>query len=85
MASVELEGCNNLSNSAGYIEFTNSAHADGTVSFDWTYETFDDSGNGFFDPAFFVLNGVVTQLPIDGGAISQTGIGARRWRQRRRG
>ena len=51
-----------LPNTAFYVQtFT----ADAVVAFNWTYETFD-SGGAVYDPAGWILNGVETQLSIDG-------------------
>jgi hypothetical protein len=73
-ASVQLEGCDNGSQVGGYVEFTIAAHADGTVSFDWAYLTSEDLP--IYDPANFVLNGVLTQLTADLGPDSQNGSAA---------
>jgi hypothetical protein len=72
---LQLFGCDDQSLLSGYVQETISAHADGTVSFAWAYETFDTEGPGF-DHAFFVLNGVLTGLSDFGGANVQNGTAA---------
>ena len=60
----------------GLSRYTHTAHADGTVSFDWAYQNFDI---GFFpltDQAYFVLNGTLTELPSLGGDDVQNGTSA---------
>ena len=37
--SVVLNGCDDGGGNSGYVEFTHAAHADGTVSFAWAYES----------------------------------------------
>jgi hypothetical protein len=39
--------------------------SDAVVAFSWSYETFD-SGGAVYDPAGWILNGVETQLSVDG-------------------
>ncbi len=52
--------------------FTREIPCDGTVVFDWGYETSDDQGPPF-DPAGFSINGVFTQITDNGGADIQGG------------
>ena len=73
--SIQLFGCDDDSGDSGYVERTTAAHADGTVSFAWAYESFDiDLAE--FDTAFFVLNGVLTALSDENGAALQNGTTA---------
>ncbi|HEX7689188.1 MAG TPA: PEP-CTERM sorting domain-containing protein [Burkholderiaceae bacterium] len=51
-----------LPNTAFYVQ---TFATDAVVAFSWTYETFD-SGGAVYDPAGWILNGVETQLSIDG-------------------
>jgi len=45
---------------------------DGTVNFDWDYDTFDVDGSGF-DPAGFIVHNDITQVTVNGLFISQSG------------
>jgi hypothetical protein len=68
--TLEVVG-NNDQNAGSNIrtDFMTSAALAGDISFTWTYITEDSPG---FDPAFFVLNGVVTPLSNNIGT-TQTG------------
>lgn len=52
-------------------DFTIAAIASGLVSFDWAYSTQDEDAQ--WDPLGWLLNGVFTQLTVDGSASSQNG------------
>ena len=43
-----------------------------TVSFTWQYESFD-TGGSVYDPAGWILDGVETQLSLDGGPGTNSG------------
>ena len=45
---------------------------DGTIDFEWDYQTFDSEGSGF-DPMGFIVNNDITQLTANGLFISQSG------------
>jgi len=53
-------------------DFTIAALGVGLVSFDWIYNTTDVDGSGF-DPFGWLLNGVFTQVTVDGLFGSQAG------------
>jgi hypothetical protein len=69
-ASVTITGGNG--GSAGTTSWTIGAPAGGTVSFDWSYVSYDVDGP-FFDPAGYLVNGSPTQLSNNGGSASQSG------------
>ena len=52
-------------------DFTVTAVANGTVSFDWSYATNDGDGS-IYDPFGFLYNGVFTQLTTN-GVFSESG------------
>lgn len=59
-------------------DFTIAASGDGTVSFDWVYQTLDEFLSAYWDPFGILLNGVFTKLtedngPDEDGPIAQSG------------
>ena len=70
-ASISLTGGNNFSNSSGTTNYTTTAAAAGTVTFNWNYST-NDIGP-LFDPFGYLLNGSFTQVTNDGGGVVQNG------------
>lgn len=54
------------------IDFTISADATGMLSFNWSYETTDESAE--WDPLFFLHNDIEYALSADGGSLAQTGF-----------
>jgi hypothetical protein len=54
--------------------FTIAAPVNGTVSFHWSYQTFDVDGSSF-DPFGYVLNGVFHQLTTNGTPQNSTQSG----------
>lgn len=54
-------------------DFTIAAAASGIVTFDWSYATTDVDGSGF-DPFGSLLNGLFTQLTVNGSFVGQSGI-----------
>ncbi|QGZ92619.1 PEP-CTERM sorting domain-containing protein [Microcystis aeruginosa FD4] len=80
-ASISLTGGDNGSGSSGTTDYTTTAAAAGTVTFDWDYSTQDalvDSlcsnlPNGFCDPFIVLVNGVGT-IPLNpSGGRTQSG------------
>jgi hypothetical protein len=69
-ASISLTGGDNGSNSSGTTNYTTTAAAAGTVTFDWNYSTADGP---FFDPFGYLLNGSFTQVTDNGGDVVQNG------------
>jgi hypothetical protein len=69
-ASISLTGGDNGSNSSGTTNYTTTAAAAGTVTFDWNYSTADGP---FFDPFGYLLNGSFTQVTNNGGGVFQNG------------
>jgi len=69
-ASISLTGGNDGSGVPGTTDYTTTAAAAGTVTFDWNYSTADDP---FFDPFGYLLNGSFTQVTNDGGGVVQNG------------
>lgn len=69
--SILLTGGDTGSGMAGTTDFTIVAVASGTVSFDWTFSSFDSLANDFGN---FLLNGVPTLLSLsylpDSGSFS---------------
>ncbi|NCS24621.1 MAG: PEP-CTERM sorting domain-containing protein [Microcystis aeruginosa BS13-02] len=66
-ASISLTGGDNGSGFSGTTDYTTTAAAAGTVTFDWNYSTADVSA--FFDPFGYLLNGsfsFVTSSPNNG-------------------
>jgi len=47
------------------------AQCTGDYSFDWDYST--DNNSAFFDPAGYIVDGVLTQLTVDNGPLVQSG------------
>ncbi|TVP61409.1 MAG: PEP-CTERM sorting domain-containing protein [Nodularia sp. (in: Bacteria)] len=72
-ASITITGGNNGSGQPGQTAYTTTAAASGLVSFDWSYET-DDLDGSSFDPFFFLLDGVFTQISVNGLFDTQTGM-----------
>lgn len=72
LSSITLTGSNNLNVLGSRYEFTITAAASGTFSFDWAYATSDSLGPGV-DPAGYILNGLSFQLTSDLGSNSQSG------------
>jgi hypothetical protein len=65
-ASISLTGGNNGSGFSGTTDYTTTAAAAGTVTFDWDYSTADDPG---FDGFGYLLNGsfsFLTDSPNNG-------------------
>jgi len=69
-ASISLTGGDNGSFSSGTTDYTTTAAAAGTVTFDWNYSTNDGP---FFDPFGYLLNGSFIQVTDDGGDLVQNG------------
>ncbi len=69
-ASISLTGGDNGSGFSGTTNYTTTAAAAGTVTFDWNYSTNDGP---FFDPFGYLLNGSFTQVTNDGGGVVQNG------------
>ncbi|WP_341325285.1 PEP-CTERM sorting domain-containing protein [Methylotuvimicrobium sp. KM2] len=68
-------GGNNVNNLSGFpatIDFTIIADATGMLSFDWSYETNDNSPA--YDPLFFLHNGTEHGLSGNTGPKTQTGF-----------
>ena len=66
-ASISLTGGNNGSFNSGTTNYTTTAAAAGTVTFDWNYSTADVSA--FWDPFGYLLNGsfsFLTDSPSNG-------------------
>ena len=70
-ASISLTGGNNFSNSSGTTNYTTTAAAAGTVTFNWNYSTADFIA--FYDPFGYLLNGSFTQVTNDVGGVVQNG------------
>jgi hypothetical protein len=68
-ASIILKSAND-GNGYQNTDFTITAPAPGTVSFDWSYDTEDDPE---WDPFGYLLNGSFTQLTDNGGSNVQSG------------
>ena len=71
-ASISLTGGNNDSVISGTTNYTTTAAAAGTVTFNWNYST-NDSDGPFSDPFGYLLNGSFTQVTNDGGGVVQNG------------
>ncbi|TRT88846.1 MAG: PEP-CTERM sorting domain-containing protein [Microcystis aeruginosa Ma_OC_H_19870700_S124] len=69
-ASISLTGGNNGSFSSGTTNYTTTAAAAGTVTFNWNYSTNDVP---FLDPFGYLLNGSFTQVTNNGGGVVQNG------------
>ncbi len=69
-ASISLTGGDNGSGVPGTTDYTTTAAAAGTVTFDWNYSTADEP---FFDPFGYLLNGSFIQVTDDGGGVVQNG------------
>ncbi|CCI07165.1 Genome sequencing data, contig C325 [Microcystis aeruginosa PCC 7941] len=69
-ASISLTGGNNDSVNSGTTDYTTTAAAAGTVTFDWNYSTVDGP---FWDPFGYLLNGSFTQVTNNGGGVFQNG------------
>jgi len=67
-----LEISSNTGSGFSNTDFTITAAGSGLVGFDWVYNTSDVDGSSF-DPFGFLLNGLFTQLTIDGLFIEQSG------------
>ncbi|MBC1194326.1 PEP-CTERM sorting domain-containing protein [Microcystis aeruginosa BLCCF158] len=72
-ASISLTGGDNGSNSSGTTNYTTTAAAAGTVTFNWNYSTADTDGGPFGDRFGYLLNGSFTQVTNDGGGLVQNG------------
>jgi hypothetical protein len=70
-ASISLTGGNNGSNASGTTNYTTTAAAAGTVTFNWNYSTTDD--DVAFDPFGYLLNGSFTKVTDDGVGVVQNG------------
>lgn len=70
-ASISLTGGDNGSGGFGTTDYTTTAAAAGTVTFDWNYSTADFSP--FYDPFGYLLNGSFTQVTNDVGGFVQNG------------
>ena len=70
-ASISLTGGDNGSNSSGTTNYTTTAAAAGTVTFNWNYSTADFIA--FYDPFGYLLNGSFTQVTNNGGGVVQNG------------
>jgi VCBS repeat-containing protein len=70
--SIMLVGGDNNSFSAGNTDYTIPVACGGTISFDWTYQSFDIDGP-LFDPAGYLVNGAFAQLSNSGGPNVQGG------------
>jgi len=70
-ASISLTGGNSVSGGSGTTNYTTTAAAAGTVTFDWNYSTADSSA--FWDPFGYLLNGSFTQVTNNGGGVVQNG------------
>lgn len=62
---IQIEGGADQSGSPGVTDFTIRVDASGTWSFDWLYESFDNSANR--DSGGYLLNGVYNQLAQNNG------------------
>ncbi|MFM6321705.1 MAG: PEP-CTERM sorting domain-containing protein [Microcystis panniformis] len=71
-ASISLTGGDNGSDNFGTTDYTTTAAAAGTVTFDWDYSTADIDGP-FFDRFGYLLNGSFTQVTNNGGGVVQNG------------
>ncbi|MDB9413865.1 PEP-CTERM sorting domain-containing protein [Microcystis aeruginosa] len=80
-ASISLTGGNNGSDSSGTTDYTTTAAAAGTVTFNWNYSTTDflvddfcsNLPNSFCDPFIVLVNGVQT-IPLNpSGGTTQSG------------
>ena len=69
-ASISLTGGNNGSFNSGTTNYTTTAAAAGTVTFNWNYSTADGP---FWDPFGYLLNGSFIQVTDDGGGVVQNG------------
>jgi hypothetical protein len=69
-ASISLTGGDNFSFDFGTTDYTTTAAAAGTVTFDWNYSTTDGP---FWDPFGYLLNGSFTKVTNDGGGFVQNG------------
>ncbi|MBE9090622.1 PEP-CTERM sorting domain-containing protein [Microcystis aeruginosa LEGE 11464] len=69
-ASISLTGGDNFSFDSGTTDYTTTAAAAGTVTFDWNYSTADEP---FWDPFGYLLNGSFIQVTDDGGGVVQNG------------
>jgi hypothetical protein len=73
-ASVFVVGGNDEVNGAGgQTTWTIAAPEAGTVAFNWEYLTVDFYADPSYDPAGYILNGVLTKLSDDLGGASQSG------------
>lgn len=69
-ASISLTGGDNGSGFSGTTDYTTTAAAAGTVTFDWDYSTNDGP---FYDRFGYLLNGSFTQVTNNGGGVVQNG------------
>lgn len=69
--SITLNGSDNGSSFSANTDFTISAPLGGTVSFNWSYATNDDSSS--YDPFGYLLNGIFNQLTINNTSSPQSG------------
>jgi hypothetical protein len=71
---IKLTSSNN-GNGNRNQDFTIEAVASGLVTFNWSYVTSDSQKDAKFDPFGWLLNGVFTQLTVNGkNNINQSGI-----------
>ena len=68
--SISLTSGNSFS--GGDTTYTITAPADGTVSFNWSFNS-SDLDSPFYDPFGYLLNGSFVQLSNDAGASIQNG------------
>jgi len=69
--SVTLTSGNNGGGGSN-VDFTTTAVESGTISFAWSYHSYDVDGP-YWDPFGYLRNGVFVQLTNSGGAIDQSG------------
>jgi len=69
-ASISLTGGNNGSFKSGTTDYTTTAAAAGTVTFNWNYATVDGP---LLDRFGYLLNGSFTQVTNNGGDVVQNG------------
>ena len=72
-ASIEIRGSNGINAADVDTDYTITAIASGTWSFNWSYHTNDSFNDASYDPAGIIINGVFTQISSDGGGVDQSG------------
>jgi hypothetical protein len=70
-ASISLSSADDGSEKSQNTDFTIAAPTAGTVSFDWSFGTYDDLPAD--DPFGYLLNGAFTQLTINDSNLFQSG------------